>query len=273
MPRLSINQVTTYRWSLTEDLQHYRALGISAIGLWRRKVQETGEDKATELIEQSGLSVSNIVWAGGFTGSEGQSYAESIADATEVLLFAHAVRAPVVVLYSGGRGGHTVNHARRVFINAIKDLLPIAVQHGVTLAIEPMHPNYQPNWSILPTLQEHLEVVQHFASPRVKLAFDTYHLGMQPELSEFWPQLAAHAAIVHLSDGHTAPQHEPDRCRLGEGIVKLPELINVLYRAGFAGDFDVELLGPAMEGCNYTELIMQSKLAYERLIGSVFQSE
>ena len=80
MTRSSLNEVTTFRWSLDEDLQHYQAAGWEAIGLWRRKLADFGDEKAIELVRESELAVSSLSWAGGFTGSEGHSSAESIAE-------------------------------------------------------------------------------------------------------------------------------------------------------------------------------------------------
>ena len=81
MTRLSINEMTTFRWSFEEDVREYRAASISAMGVWRRKLSDYGEQRDIELLRQSGLAVSNLLWAGGFIGSEGHSYRESIDDA------------------------------------------------------------------------------------------------------------------------------------------------------------------------------------------------
>ncbi len=81
MAGLSINEMTTFRWTLEEDVTRYRACGIEAIGVWRRKLADYGEAKGIELLAASGMAVSNLLWAGGFTGSDGHSYQESLADA------------------------------------------------------------------------------------------------------------------------------------------------------------------------------------------------
>ena len=60
MAGLSINEMTTYRWSFEEDVTRYQAAGIKAIGIWRQKLADCGEDKAIELLAQSGLEVSNL---------------------------------------------------------------------------------------------------------------------------------------------------------------------------------------------------------------------
>ena len=81
MPTLSMNEVTTFRWSLEEDVRHYVAAGYEGIGVWRRKLADHGEEQGVDLIAESGLRVTNLVWAGGFTGSDGRTLDESVQDA------------------------------------------------------------------------------------------------------------------------------------------------------------------------------------------------
>ena len=83
MAGLSVNEMTTYRWSFEEDVTRYRDAGIEAIGVWRQKLADFGEERGLELLAHSGLKVSNLLWAGGFTGSDGHSYQEGLADARE----------------------------------------------------------------------------------------------------------------------------------------------------------------------------------------------
>ena len=51
MPRLSINEITTFRWTFEEDLAAYQAAGIQAMGVWRQKLSDCGEEKAIDLYE------------------------------------------------------------------------------------------------------------------------------------------------------------------------------------------------------------------------------
>ena len=102
MARLSINEMTTYRWSFEEDVVELKSAGIPAIGVWRQKVADVGEDRAVALLAQSGLAVSNLLWAGGFTGSDGHTFVESIQDAADAIRLAARLRAGCLVVYSGG---------------------------------------------------------------------------------------------------------------------------------------------------------------------------
>ena len=81
------------------------AAGIRGIGVWRQKLADYGEEKGVELLAESGLEVSNLLWAGGFTGSDGRTLRESVNDALEAIRLAADLRAGCLVVYSGGRAG------------------------------------------------------------------------------------------------------------------------------------------------------------------------
>jgi len=268
MGGLSINEMTTFRWSLDEDLAQYRAAGIAAIGIWRQKLSDFGEEKGIELIARSGLKVSNLLWAGGFTGSDGQSHEESLADAEEALHLAAALKAGCLVVYSGARNGHTQNHARRLFISALRELLPLASQLNVVMAIEPMHAGCADEWTFLTSVDESLSLIRRLDSPYVKLAFDTYHMGHDAGVIEHIAQIAPHIAIVHLGDSKGPPDQEQNRQRLGEGILPLSCIVAALKQAGYVGYYDVELMGEEIESCDYRELLCASKKAYQQIVCS-----
>jgi sugar phosphate isomerase/epimerase len=261
-----MNEMTTFRWSFEEDVQHYRDAGYSAIGVWRQKLSDFGEERGIELLRDSGLGVSNLMWAGGFTGSDGHSHRESIDDALDAIRLATAMGATSLVVYSGSRAGHTVNHARRLLVTALKELAPVAEQHGVRLALEPMHSLCAQEWTFLTDLDDALNLLGQIASPAVQLVYDTYHLGWQPDAVQRIGSLVDRIAIVHLADGKPPCDSEQTRSRLGEGDVPLRELLAAFNQAGYDGDYDIELIGPDLEQTNYMQLLEHSRAAYDRLI-------
>jgi sugar phosphate isomerase/epimerase len=268
MARLSMNEMTTYRWSFDQDVAEYRAAGIAAIGVWRQKLSDYGEEKGIELLAETGLPVSNLLWAGGFTGSDGHSFRESIAEAADGIRLAAALKAGCLVVYSGGRAGHTHNHARRLLVDALRELAPLAEDLRVTLAIEPMHPACSSECTFLTSLADVHAVMDAVGSPRLQLAFDAYHFGADRAALDLLPKFAGRIAIVHLADGKAPVDHEQNRTRLGDGIVPLAEVIATLAAGGYDGDYDVELIGQEIEATDYRELLRHSKAAYEKLIES-----
>jgi sugar phosphate isomerase/epimerase len=266
MARLSMNEMTTYRWSFEDDVAHYAAAGFTAIGVWRQKLSDFGEEKGVELLADSGLDVSNLLWAGGFTGSDGRSLRDSIDDAAEAIRLAAQLRAACLVIYSGGRAGHTHNHARRLLSVALRELLPLATEQEVTLALEPMHAGCAAEWTFLTTLDDALALLDGASSPRLQLAFDTYHLGRDPRIINRLPEIAGRIAVVHLGDGKGPPERDQNRSRLGQGTLPLREIIAALTAAGYEGFYDVELIGEDIESADYGELLRHSRDAFLALI-------
>ncbi|MGW8256411.1 MAG: sugar phosphate isomerase/epimerase family protein [Thermoguttaceae bacterium] len=267
MAMLSMNETTTFRWSFEEDVANYSAAGIPALGVWRHKLSDCGQARALDLLSGSGLKVSHLSWAGGFTGSDGRSFRESMDDAREALALAAALKTNTLVVYSGARAGHTHNHARRLLHDALKELGPLAARLGVCLALEPMHPGCAAEWTFLNSLDEVLAVVDQAAGLQLKIIFDTYHLGFSSEIVQRIAEIAPYIAIVQLGDARQPPNGEQNRCRLGKGVVPLREIVAALKNSGYNGYYDVELLGEELQSGEYNELLEHSKKTFLDLIG------
>jgi sugar phosphate isomerase/epimerase len=265
MAKLAINEMTTFRWSFEEDVRHYLAAGISAIGVWRQKLSDFGEAKGAELLADSGMTVSSLQWAGGFTGSDGRGFRDSVADGCDAVRTAAELRAGCLVVHSGSRGGHTRNHARRLLRGALNDMIAVADDLDVTLAIEPMHFQCGADWTFLSTAEETLELLDAAGANRVKLVFDTYHLCQQDQPTTAIESLAPRVAIVQLGDSRCPPVGEQNRCPLGEGQLPLADVISQLTSAGYDGFFEVELIGEDVEAMDYQTLIEGSKAAFEKI--------
>lgn len=266
MAQLSMNETTTFRWSFEEDVANYAAAGIPAIGVWRQKLSDCGESKGVELLTESRLKVSHLLWAGGFTGSDGRSFRASLEDAGDAMKTAARLGAPCLIVYSGARAGHTYNHARRLIKDALLQLVPQAIELNVVLAVEPMHPNCAAEFTFLTSVDDMLSLLSAVGSPQVKMVFDTYHLGQDKDIIPRIPELAPHIALVQLGDARQPPSAEQNRCPLGEGMIPLKEIISALASAGYQGYYDVELLGEEMEQVDYRALLKHATEAFDRLM-------
>ena len=262
MSLLSMNELTTYRWSLGQDLENYREAGYSGIGVWRQKLADENEDSAIERLTASGLNVTNVSWAGGFTGSDGSSLADSIDDAASAIRLAGSVMAGCLVIYSGGRNNHINRHATRLLRMALDELLPIAEMWEVPLAIEPMHPACAMDWTFLTSLESAIDLVEQVDSPFLKIAYDTYHFPLGSRRGYQLAALAPHLGIVFLGDRIQPASADQERCPLGHGRLPLVEIVSTLQDAGYTGAYDVKLMGPDIETCDYWTLLEQSLVAF-----------
>lgn len=260
MPRvsrlqLSISQLTTYRWDLPVELDHLAYHGFDAISLWRTKVSDVGIDAARKLLDRSGIRVSSLQWAGGFTGSDGQTFRESVDDAAEAITTAERVGAEVLVVHTGCRGGHTLGHARRLLQESLEILSPLASERGVTLALEPHHPGAAAGCGFMPRLTQALEWVDRFNHPAVRLALDLWQFGHDSTLPGLLPDLVKRLALVKLADRIGPPSSDRERLPPGQGQLPLEELVGELHAAGYRGDFEFEIVGEAVEAVGYDPVL------------------
>jgi sugar phosphate isomerase/epimerase len=265
MTLLSMNEITTFRWSLEEDVENYQLAGYRALGVWRQKLTDGDPDRAIDLLVDSGLYVSNLMWAGGFTGSDGRTLAESLDDAAEAVRMAAALRAGCLVVYPGGRNNHTYRHAGRLLRSALEELLPLAEAADVPLAIEPMHAACATDWTFLTDIKSVVALLEEYKSPCLKLAYDTYHFPMGARHRNLLERLVPHIGIVHLADRRLPPSSEQDRCPLGRGRLPLAEIVATLQESGYGGPFDIKLIGPEIEVNDYWLVLEQSLLAFAGL--------
>jgi sugar phosphate isomerase/epimerase len=270
MPRLSINEMTTYRWSLLEDVTGYQAAGIRGIGVWRRKLSDFGEERGIELLRESGLGVSNFSSAGGFTGSDGQTYREAVDDALDAVRLAAEMHAACLVLVTGGRAGHTVNHARRILRDALCEVGDAAGRLGVNVALQPVHRRPIERWSFLTTLDATLEMLAWCDHPRVGMVFDIFHLWREPELCRRVSEALPWIKLVALCDARPPARNDDDRCLPGDGQLPLADVVGALERGGYGGVYDVQLLSDQCWRSNYSALLADCRTALARIAPATF---
>ncbi len=268
---LAISQLSTMRWSFEEDLRGYASRGFTGIGIWRPKLEDFGTDRTIELLAEHSLSVTSLSWAGGFTGSDGRAFSDAIQDAMCAIRDAANLRAETLIVLAGGRNNHIRNHARRTLIEALQELVGVAEDFGIRLAIEPIHPGCGDEWSFVNDLRSSLDIVEAISSNSLGLVLDTYHVGMDDDVLRWLPEVIDHLALVQLGDARHSPLGEMNRCLLGEGCVPLATILSTLVEHRYQGPLEVELLGEDVEHVPYDQLLDHTKDFLDRMTGSVSQ--
>src|ERR1041385_7878750 len=138
--RLSLNQITTNRWSLAEALDGCLRAQLPAIGIWRHKIAEVGLAESRRLVHNAGLHVSSVCRGGMFPAATAEERAERIEDNRRAIDEAAELGADTLVLVCGAPPDRDIKAARRMVEDAIAALIPYARERKVTMAIEPLHP-------------------------------------------------------------------------------------------------------------------------------------
>lgn len=266
MFRVAASQLTTSRWELSDELPRLVSHGFDSLAVWRHKLSDLGLQAAGRMLERAGMRVSSVQWAGGFTGGDGRTFEESVADAEEAIETAAVLGAPVAVLHSGCRGGHTRSHAQRLLVQAIESLAPRAVESGVALAIKPVHRAVAPGCSFLTRLVDALELVDDLIdrSPVhacVSLAIDLWQFGDDPDLGALLPLLADRTGLVQVADRSGPPTADQERLPVGRGTLPLREIAEAFIDFGYRGDFEFDPVGAAVEADGYERVLLELRSA------------
>ncbi len=72
--------------------------------------------------------------------------------------------------------------------------------------------------------------------------------------------------LVQVSDYMIGSLSTPDRCVPGDGDIPLARIVSRLLRAGYAGVFELELIGPRIEAEGYASAIPRAVNAMEAML-------
>ena len=153
LQRLSFNQMTADPWSLEQTVRNCSKSGVQYIAVWRHKL-EGDAVKASAMIRREGLRVSSLCRGGWFSAPTAEERRNRVADNRLAIEEAATLGAPVLVIVSGPANGQTLNDARATVLDGLLEILPDAEKAGVALGIEPLHPMYAAERSVVVTLKQ-----------------------------------------------------------------------------------------------------------------------
>jgi sugar phosphate isomerase/epimerase len=242
LARLSLNQMTTRPWSVREAVEGCVRAGIPAIGLWREPVAETGLRESARLVADAGLRVSSLCRGGWFCASTPRERQARLDDNRRAIDEAAELGTDVLVLVCGPATNRDIAAARASVEASIASLLPYALERGIKLGIEPLHPMYAAERSVIVTLAEANAMVRRLNSNGVGVVIDVYHVWWDPQV---YAQIAA--ASGHILGFHVCDWLVPttdlllSRGMMGDGVIELRRLRAAVEAAGYTGPIEVEI--------------------------------
>jgi sugar phosphate isomerase/epimerase len=242
MDRLSLNQITVDQWSLEQFIDGCIRAGVGWIGPWRHKVQEAGLDKAARMVSDSGLKVSSYCRGGFFPALEheiGTRHEDNCRAVDEAV----ALGTDVLVLVCGPSVDNDIEAARQMVVEGIAALVPYARAAGVRLGIEPLHPMFAGDRSVVVTLGQATDMATNFSSDDVGVILDVYHVWWDPNLYEEIERATGRILGFHVSDW-TVPTPEilAGRGLMGDGVIELRKIRSAVEAAGYGGPIEVEII-------------------------------
>jgi sugar phosphate isomerase/epimerase len=253
--RLSFNQITADPWSLEQVVKNCAKNGIDTIAVWRHKLDGDVE-KASHLIRREGLCVSSLCRGGWFSAPTAEERKERIADNRVAIEQAAALGAPVLVIVSGPAHGQTLGDARATVLDGLREVLPDAEKAGIALGIEPLHPMYTAERSVVVTLKQANDMVEQLASPAAGIVVDAYHVWWDPDLAQQIDRARGKIVGFHVSDWPVPlPGILMGRAMMGDGVIDLRKLRQAVEATGYAGPIEVEIFNEVVWNLPEKELL------------------
>ena len=247
LSRLSVNQITTQRWSLREAVEGCARAGIPAIGLWREKVAEAGLKESAQLVRATGLRVSCYCRGGWFAAAMAAERQRRLDDNRRAIDEAAALDAELLVLVCGPAPGRDLVAGRALVAEGIAAIAPYAQQRGVRLGIEPLHPMYAAERSVVVTLAQALDIAAPFDPSVVGVLVDVYHLWWDPELYAQIRRASQRIFGFHVSDWLVpTPDFLYGRGMMGDGVIEVRRIRSAVDETGYSGFIEVEIFNRAL---------------------------
>ena len=245
LARLSLNQKTTDGWSLREAIDGCVAAGVPSLGAWREPVAEVGTATAAGWLRDAGLRVSSVCRGGFFTTADPAEQRARHDDNRRALDEAAELGAPCLVLVPGGLpvGDRDLVGARARAVAAVEALVPHALEVGVRLAIEPMHPIFAADRGVVSTLRQALDIAEPLPVEAVGVVVDTFHVWWEPGVEEQVARAGDRIASYQVCEWITPLPADTllSRGMMGDGHIDFAHLTACVAAAGYRGDVEVEI--------------------------------
>jgi len=178
---------------------------------------------------------------------------ESMAIFRRSVEAAAAMEIPRVLITADHPGNFTpMADARRIFAENMRELADFAAPLGVTLTLEPVLPVESP---VITTADDCADMIAKIGRPNIDGMLDVVPptIAYEP-MQNYFDRLKDKLSYVHLcnSDGKS-----PAHLRLGNGMLNIPILLELLKQKGYDGWVTLELCS---EGYRDPEMILMEAM-------------
>src|SRR5262245_45409756 len=252
--RVSLSAISTFAWDLDADLRFYADAGITNVGISVAKLERFGWHDGTRRIVDAGLRVTNLIGLGPFHLARPERWDAQRERIVRALDTATAVAAECIGFTTGPAGPLPWDEAAGALEAALAPVLPEARSRGVPFAIE--HTNsLRVDIGFVHTLADAIDLARRL------------DVGVCMEMNACWAERALAGAIaagvdrlrlVQVSAFAVGTLSTPNRLVPGDGDIPLERILGDVLAAGYAGCFDLELVGPRIDDEGYESACRRS---------------
>jgi len=265
LSRLCVHTITTKPWEIERAAENFAVAGVKGITVWRQALDGRDPAAVGDMLRGHDLEVVSLCRGGFFPYRNEDERRQAIDDNLLAIDEAEALGAPMIVLVCGAQPGLPLEEARKQIQVGIEEVLPRAIEAGVKLAIEPLHPMYADCRSAVNTMGQANDMAEAIGSDHVGVAVDVYHLWWDPNLEGEIHRCARSGSLLafHVCDWKTSTVDLlNDRGLMGEGCIPIRKIRSWVEGAGFSGFNEVEIFSDHYWAQDQGEFLQQIVGAY-----------
>ncbi len=239
-PAISINTLCLPSAGLRAQIDCVARLGAGAISPVVADVEEAGIAQSAAAMRDAGIAAAMATHRA--FAADTHDIAAEHAKLNRSIEVAAGIGAGHVLLTTGGRGALTWQAAAERFAEAIQPCVEVARSAGVGLAIEPTSHLYA-DISLVHRLSDTMRIAR---MANIGVIPDLFACWTDADLPEAIKDAGPLLSVVQVSDYAYGGRSLPCRVIPGDGVIPLPDLLGRIADTGFAGYYDLEIIGPAL---------------------------
>jgi sugar phosphate isomerase/epimerase len=243
LSRFAINQITTPKWTMPQAIEGYVAQGVGGLAIWRHFLDDYGINNTARHLRDAGMWVASLCTSHWLNVADDTGFRRAIDTNLRILDAAAQIRAPCLVMVVGGlpAGSKDVSGQRERVRHALHELLPYARQVGVKLGLEPLHPMYAADRSVLNSIRQVNDLCDELGEGSGLVA-DVYHCWWDPVFEAELRRAGSERLLtVHYCDWLVPTRTFRDRGMVGDGIIDLGRVKAWLDGIDYTGPFELEI--------------------------------
>jgi sugar phosphate isomerase/epimerase len=225
--------------------------GFGGIAPWRREIEGHDIKAIAHHIRDAKLKVTGYCRSTFIPAATVKAFRANVDANKRAIADAAVLGAESFVMVVGGLapGSKDLAAARRQVADATAELLSCGKQHGVRIALEPLHPVYAADRSCLSTIDQALDLCDRSGPASEKtlgVCLDVYHVWWDPALEHAIARAKGRILGFHVCDWLLDTKDVlNDRGMMGDGVIDIPAIRAMVERAGYRGLIEVEIFSTA----------------------------
>ncbi len=251
--RLSLNQYTTFNWTVKEALEGCARAELAYACLWRDKIQAQGVQESARIAKELGIKISSLCRGGMFPAATNEERQKRIEDNLRAIDECVTLGTDTLVFVCGGLHSKDLDGARQMVYDGLATITPYAQERGIKLGIEPLHPMYAADRNVIVTLGQANDFAlklnkefPQYGTP-VGVVIDVFHVWWDPTVYDEIQRAKGHIFGFHVCDWITPlPDVLKGRGMMGDGWIEVRRLREAVEQAGYTGPIECEIFNQAL---------------------------